>query len=72
MKRLVLFSGIALVLMALAAVGCTNQDLVEPSPEAGQVLVSSCVSCHTDKDTLKELASPETEEATSEATSGEG
>jgi len=71
MKRLVLVVGIILVLVALVAIGCTNKDLVGPSPEAGQEVVSTCVTCHTDKDTLKEVASPE-EEAKSEATSGEG
>jgi hypothetical protein len=70
MKRLVLIAGITLVLVVLAAAGCAEQ---EPSitPEEGEVVVSSCVSCHTDKDTLKEVATPE-EKAESEATSGEG
>ena len=72
MKRLVLATGIILVLVALVAIGCTNKDLVGPSPEAGQEVVSSCVTCHTDKDILKEVATLEPEEAKSEATSGEG
>ncbi|MFC1914063.1 hypothetical protein ACFLXF_02180 [Chloroflexota bacterium] len=72
MKRLVLVVGIILVLVALVAIGCTNKDLVSPSPETGQEVVSTCIGCHTDKDTLKEVASLEPEEAKSEATSGEG
>lgn len=72
MKRSGLAVGIILVLVTLVAIGCTNKDLVGSSPEAGQEVVSTCVTCHIDKDTLKELASPEPEAASSEATSGEG
>ena len=71
MKRPVLAVGIILVLVALVASGCTNKGMVGPSFEAGQEIVSTCITCHTDKDTLKELATTE-EEAKSEATSGEG
>ncbi len=71
MKRLVTAVIIILVLVALAAIGCTNKDLVGPSPEAEPEVVSTCVTCHTDKDTLKELATTE-EVAKSEATTGEG
>jgi cytochrome c553 len=72
MKRLVLAVAVILILVALAAIGCTNKELAGPSPGAGQEVVSSCVTCHTNKDTLKEAASPESEKATSEATTGEG
>jgi len=71
MKRLVLAIGILLVLGALVAVGCTNKEMVGPSPETGQAIVSTCVTCHTDKDILQEVATPE-EEVKSEATTGEG
>ena len=67
MKRLVLAVMVILVLVVLAAAGCAEKE-TQPAPE----VVSSCVTCHTDKDTLKEVATPEPEEATSEATSGEG
>jgi cytochrome c553 len=72
MKRLVTAVTAILVVMALAASGCSNKTLVGPSPESGQEIVSSCITCHTDKDTLKEVASPEPEAAASEETSGEG
>ncbi len=71
MKRLVTAVTAILVVIALAASGCSNKSLVGPSPEPGQEIVSSCVSCHTDKDLLKEVASLE-EEGASEATTGEG
>jgi hypothetical protein len=65
MKRLALLvSGLLLVIPILAA-GCTH----EVPPETG--VASSCVSCHSDKDLLKQTATPVKEE-TSEATSGEG
>ena len=67
MKRLVLAVMVILVLVVLAAAGCAEKEQV-PAPE----VVSSCVTCHTDKDTLKEVATPESEEVHSEATSGEG
>ena len=71
MKRLVLAVGIILVLVVLVAIGCTNKELIGPSPETGQEVVSTCVTCHTDKGILQEVATTE-EEAQSEATSGEG
>ena len=71
MKRLVAAITIILVLVALVTAGCTNKDLVGPSLEAGREVVSTCVSCHTDKGILQEVATTE-EEAKSEATSGEG
>ena len=72
MKRLVTAVITILVLVALTAIGCTNKELVRPAPQAGQEVVSTCVTCHTEKDTLKETASPEAEKAKSEAASGEG
>jgi len=71
MKRLVTAVTAILVLVALTAIGCTNKELIGTSPEAGQEVVSTCVTCHTDKDTLKEVATQE-EEVHSEATTGEG
>ncbi len=71
MKKLVMALAVILVLLALAAVGCTNKGLVGPSPEAEQGVVSTCVTCHTDKDILREVASTEVT-AKSEATTGEG
>lgn len=71
MKRLVLAVGIILVLVVLVAIGCTNKELIGPSSETGQEVVSTCVTCHTDKGILQEVATTE-EEAQSEATSGEG
>jgi cytochrome c553 len=67
MKRLVLAIIVILMLGALA-VGCAEKE-TQPAPEE---VVSSCVTCHTDKGILKEVAAPEPEEAESEATTGEG
>ncbi len=72
MKRLVLAVTVILVLVTLAAAGCAGQEPVSLAPGEEQGIVSSCVTCHTDKDILKEVATPEPEEAKSEATSGEG
>ena len=72
MKRLVILVIVMLVMVALAVIGCSNKGLISPSPDAGEETVSSRVTCHTDKDTLKEVASPEPEEVSSEETSGEG
>jgi hypothetical protein len=71
MKKLVTVVTVILVLVALAATGCTNKGLIGPSPGDEQETISTCVTCHTDKDTLKELATTE-EEVKSEATTGEG
>jgi hypothetical protein len=71
MKRLVMAVGVIIGLVALVAVGCTNRDLVGPEPEAGREIVSSCVTCHTDKDILQETATEE-KVAKSEAITGEG
>jgi len=70
MKRLVLAIIILIVLVTTAAIGCAEKEPTV-TPEEGEAVVSSCVSCHSDKDLLKEVASPEEEEV-SEATSGEG
>ena len=70
MKRLVLIVAVVLVLVALVTAGCAEQELAV-TPEEGGEVVSSCVDCHTDKDLLKEVATPEEKEE-SEATSGEG
>jgi len=71
MKRIALVIIGVLITIPLAIAGCAD---IEPAVgiilEDGTV-VSSCVSCHTDKDLLKEVAS-EPEEKVSEATSGEG
>jgi len=71
MKRLALVVIGVLITISLVAAGCADIE-----PAAGIILedgtvVSSCVSCHTDKDLLKEVAT-EPEEAESEATTGEG
>jgi len=71
MKRLVRVFSIILVLATLAAVGCAEKEPAV-TPGEGQELVSSCVGCHSDKDLLKEVASLEPEEETSEVTTGEG
>ncbi|MFC1926138.1 hypothetical protein ACFLWV_00095 [Chloroflexota bacterium] len=68
MKRLVLTAIVALVLVTLGAVACAGE---ETGPTPGGETASTCVSCHTDKALLKEVADPEEEEK-SEATSGEG
>ena len=70
MKRLVFIGILIFVLVLLAAVGCAEKEpAVTPEEEAE--VVSSCVSCHSDKALLREVASPEEEEK-SEETSGEG
>jgi len=71
MKRLVLVAAVMVVLVALAAAGCAQKE-AEVTPSEGKEVVSSCVSCHSDKDLLKEAASPQPKEEKSEATSGEG
>jgi cytochrome c553 len=71
MKRLVAAIAVIIVLVALVAIGCTNRGLVGLSPEAEPAVVNSCVTCHTDKETLQKTATTE-EAAKSEATTGEG
>jgi hypothetical protein len=65
MKRFILISGL-IIAVSLAAVGCA-EEVPQEEPE----LVSSCVSCHSDEDLLKQTATPVMEEK-SEASSGEG
>jgi len=72
MKKLVVVLTVILVLVVFPTIGCTNTDMIGLSPDTGQEVVSSCVSCHTDKALLKEVASPEPEQEESEATTGEG
>ena len=71
MKKLGLAIAALLLLVVLAAFGCNGQETTE-IPEEGQPVVSTCVTCHTDKDTLQAVASPPVVEAVSEATVGEG
>ena len=71
MKRFVFAIIGALIIISLAAAGCGEKESAV-TPEEGEELVSSCVSCHSDKDLLKEVASPEPAEEKSEATAGEG
>jgi hypothetical protein len=70
MKRLVLLTaGLLLMvslIVALVVAGCASPSVPAPGEE-----VSSCVTCHTNKDLLKQTTTV-VEEATSEATSGEG
>jgi hypothetical protein len=71
MKKLVIAIPAIIVLIALVTIGCTNKGLIGPTPGTGDEVVSSCVTCHTDKALLQELAVT-VEEATSEETTGEG
>ena len=71
MKKLVMAVPVIIVLIALVTFGCTNKELVGPAPKVGDEVVGSCVTCHTDKALLQELATTK-EEATSEETTGEG
>jgi hypothetical protein len=70
MKRLVFVVVVILVLVTLGAAGCAEEEPTVTSEEGVEVL-SSCVSCHSDEDLLKEVATPE-EKETSEETTGEG
>ena len=72
MKKLVTALTVILVLVVFAAAGCTNTNMIGSPPGAGEEILSSCVSCHTDKALLQEVASPEYVEEVSEVTSGEG
>jgi hypothetical protein len=53
-------------MIPIVAAGCAGET---PPPETE--VVSSCVTCHTDKELLKQTATA-VEEEKSEATSGEG
>ncbi len=72
MKKLSLAITALLLLVMAAAFGCGDQETTGTVPEDEMPVVSTCVTCHTDKDILKEVASPVVEEAVSEATVGEG
>ena len=73
MRRNLLFTVICLfMLVSLLVTGCQDRQPAGVISQDGEEIVSSCVRCHTDKDLLKEVASPEEEETVSEATSGEG
>jgi hypothetical protein len=61
MKKTALALFITIVLL-ITATGCAGE---------GEPVADSCLTCHTDEDTLQAVASPE-EKETSEATSGEG
>ena len=71
MKRLV-FAVIGLLfIVAFVGVACVEEEPVGPVPEEGEGVASSCVTCHSNKDILKEVATvPEEEEA--EEPAGEG
>jgi hypothetical protein len=66
MKRLALLVGGLLLVIPMLAAGCTPAA-VSPEKEMG----SSCNSCHSDKDLVKQTATQVKEEK-SEASSGEG
>lgn len=70
-KRFWLLAAVMMVVVMLIAAGCAQKEAAVTPPE-GKEVVSSCVSCHSDKDLLKEAASPQPKEEKSEATSGEG
>lgn len=67
MKKLLLVGIGILFLLLVVVAGCTSMDKPAPGEE-----VSTCVTCHSDKDLLKVVANPEPEEQKSEAISGEG
>ena len=71
MKRLGLIIIGVLALVPLVTAGCVDKVKVDLTPGESELVGSSCVSCHTDKDLLKEVAA-EPQEKGSEATSGEG
>ena len=66
MKKLVFIVAGVLFLVLIIVAGCTPVSESEPD-EA----VSTCVTCHSNKDLLKQTASA-VEEEKSEVTSGEG
>ncbi|MFC2000956.1 hypothetical protein ACFLUZ_00430 [Chloroflexota bacterium] len=72
MEKLVTAFAVILIMVGFTAISCTNRNMIGPSPDTDQEIVSSCVSCHTDKALLKEVASSEPVKEVSEATSGEG
>ena len=66
MKKLVFIVAGVLFLVLPVVAGCAPPSGPPPGEE-----VSTCVTCHSDKDLLKQTASV-VEEDKSEATSGEG
>ena len=74
MKKLVLIIVITAVLAVVVADRfIEEQPVTTPTETPGATaVVSSCIGCHSNKDILKEMASPEPTGETSEATSGEG
>ena len=71
MKRLTFAIVGLLSVIALVAVGCgAGGILVTVHDEVPAV--SSCVSCHSDKELLQETAAPVEEEEEPEESSGEG
>ena len=70
MKRLVITVTIIFILVALAAAGCAEKGPAI-APQEGEEVGSTCVSCHSDKDLLKQTATI-VEAKKSESTSGEG
>lgn len=70
MKRLLPSLFAILIIISLVANGCRTG---EPFVMTGETeVISSCVTCHSDKDILQKVAMPESEEKKSESTSGEG
>jgi len=59
------------ILVSLVITGCTGEKTISKIPEGQEETASSCVTCHTDEELLKSVASVPEEEK-SEATSGEG
>ena len=72
MKRLVFAVVGVLILAPLIIAGCVEKGPVGLTAEEECAVTSSCITCHTDKDLLKEVAVADPAEAKSEATSGEG
>jgi len=72
MKRIIFLAIGVLILVSLVAAGCAKQEPTGLTLGEGEEVVSSCVTCHSDKATLKEVATQEPEVEKSEATSGEG
>ena len=68
MKRLAFLAIGFLLLSAVMAASCSEGGT---TPNPGEEVASSCIACHTDKELLKEVATPEEAEV-SEVTTGEG
>ena len=72
MKRLLAALAIIFVIVIFTIAGCTNTGMIGPSPGDDSGVTNSCLTCHSNKTALQEVASPETGEQVSEETSGEG